>query len=90
MMRDPASPYQSARRRDPGLNVIDGIASAELRQEMSSVGRYLHFLRPNAAYVRAEVWPGDLDFVSYSGCRCPLTVVLAVLGAMTIYLVPTV
>jgi hypothetical protein len=57
---------------------------------MSPIGRYLHFLRPNAAYVRTEEWPSDVDFVSYSGCRCPLTVVLAVLGAMTIYLVPTV
>jgi hypothetical protein len=34
--------------------------------------------------------PGDGHFVHHSGCRCPLTTVLVVLGAMAIYLVPAV
>ena len=90
MLRDPVSPYQSARRRQTHLHVLDGNAAAKPRQETSSVGRNAHSLGRDVAYVRGEEWPGDRDVVFPSGCCYSLTIDLTVLGAMAIHLVPAV
>jgi hypothetical protein len=90
--RPEPSPSPTPLERDAGN------ASAKRRQATTSVKRYLHSLWCDVAYVRAEEWhrfapnsaPGNVDFVHPSGCRCAPTVVLTVLGAMAIYLVPTV
>ena len=71
-------------RRQPGLNMIDGNASAKLRQEMSL--SHSDPCAPCASFAPKK-GPDDVGCCPSLGMSLPLTTAPVVLGALAIYLV---